>query len=86
MFDEYRHFLHKNHKYQSAEKHHFNGKEEIKLKLQRMKPHLWQLEYNRIWGNVTPPNGSSLKIIYFNYVLLANYVIDNHEGCQGITD
>ena len=28
VFDEYRHFLHRNHKYQTTKKHLFNGKEE----------------------------------------------------------
>ena len=51
-----------------------------------MKPHLCQLEYNRIQGNVTSPNGLCLEMIYFNCVLLANYVINDHEGCQSINN
>ena len=47
VFDEYRHFLPKNHRYRTIEKHIFNGKEEIGLKPRRMTPHLWRLEYNR---------------------------------------
>ena len=81
MFDENRNFL-----FKSAKKHIFNGKEETTSKPQRMTHHLWQLKYNRVWGNVSPPNGLCLEIIYFNCVLLAKYVIDDHEGCQGITD
>ena len=59
VFDECRHFLHRNHKYRSTEKHLFNGKEETTSKPRRMKPRLWKLEYNRInrRGNVVPPNG-----------------------------
>ena len=51
-----------NHKYQSTEKHLFNGKEETTSKPQIMTPHLWKLEYNRInrQGNVVPPNGLCL--------------------------
>ena len=76
----------KQHKYQSAKKHLFNEKEETTSKPWRMKPHLWKLEYNRIWGNVTLPNGLCLEIIYFDCVLLADYVIDDHEVHQSITD
>jgi hypothetical protein len=32
VFDEYRHFLSKNHRYRSTKKHLFNGKEETGLK------------------------------------------------------
>ena len=62
VFDECRHFLHRNHKYRSTEKHLFNGKEETTSKPQRMTPRLWKLEYNRInrRGNVVPPNGLCL--------------------------
>ena len=48
MFDEYRHFLLKTHKYRTTEKHIFNRKEETGLKPQRMTSHLYRLEYNRI--------------------------------------
>ena len=68
------------------EKYLFNGKEETTSKPRRMKPHLWHLEYNRIWGSLTPPNGLYLEIIYFDFVLLANYVINDQEGHQGITN
>ena len=47
VFDEYRHFLSKNHRYRTIEKHIFNGKEETGLKPRRMTPHLWKLEYNK---------------------------------------
>jgi hypothetical protein len=47
VFDEYRHFLSKNHRYRSTEKHIFNGKEENGLKPWRMTPRLWKLQYNR---------------------------------------
>ena len=45
-----------------------------------MTPHLWKLEYNLTRGSIAPPNGLCLKIIYFDCVLLANYVIDDREG------
>ena len=48
VFDEFRHFLSRNHKYCIAEKHIFNDKEETGLKPRRMTPQLWMLEYNRI--------------------------------------
>ena len=59
VFDENRHFLHRNHKYRITEKHLFNGLEETTSKPQRMTPRLWKLEYNKInhRGNVIPPNG-----------------------------
>ena len=40
VFDEYRHFLSKNHRYRSTKKHLFNGKEENALKQHRITPHL----------------------------------------------
>ena len=46
VFDEYKHFLSKNHRYRTTEKHIFNGKEETALKPQRMTPHIWKLQYN----------------------------------------
>jgi DNA-directed RNA polymerase subunit RPC12/RpoP len=45
VFDEYRHFLHKNHSYQTTDKAKFNGKEGNGKKPQRMTPRLWKLEY-----------------------------------------
>jgi hypothetical protein len=48
VFDEYRHFLSKNHKYRTTEKDLFNGKQETGLKPQRMTPRLWKLAYDRI--------------------------------------
>jgi hypothetical protein len=48
LFDEYRHFLSKNHKYHTTEKDLFNKKQEIGLKPQRMEPRLWKLAYDRI--------------------------------------
>ena len=47
VFDEYSHFLCKNDRYQTTDKHVFNGKQETALKPQRMTPHLWKLKYNR---------------------------------------
>ena len=47
VFDEYRNFLSKNHRYRTTEKHLFNGKQENALKTQRMTPHLRKLQYNR---------------------------------------
>ena len=40
VFDEYIHFLYKNHKYHTTEKYIFNGKQETDLKPQRMTPRL----------------------------------------------
>ena len=40
VFNEYRHFLSKNHRYRTIEKHIFNGKEETALKPQRMTSHM----------------------------------------------
>ena len=48
VVDEYRHFLSKNHKYHTTEKDLFNGKQETRLKPQRMSPCLWKLAYDRI--------------------------------------
>ena len=48
MFDEYRNFLSKNHKYRTTEKDLFNGKQETGLKPQRMTPRLWKLAYDGI--------------------------------------
>ena len=48
VFDEYRHFLSKNHRYRTFKKHFFNEKEETPLKPRRMTPRLSKLEYNRI--------------------------------------
>jgi hypothetical protein len=46
VFDEYRHFLPKKHKYRTTKKHIFNWKEETRLKPRRMIPHRRRLEYN----------------------------------------
>ena len=48
VFDEFRHFLSRNHKSRTTKKHLFNDKEETGLKPGRMTPQLWNLEYNRI--------------------------------------
>jgi hypothetical protein len=48
VFDEYRHFLSKNHKYRTTEKYLLNGKQDTGLKPQRMTPCLWKLAYDRI--------------------------------------
>ena len=47
LFDEYRNFLSKNHKYRTIEINIFNGKQETALKPWRMTPHLWKMQYNR---------------------------------------
>ena len=47
VFDEYRHFLSKNHRYRTTERNIFNGKQETALKPRRMTPHLWKMQYNR---------------------------------------
>ena len=54
VFDEFRLFLHNNHKYRIAEKHLFNVKEETSSRQQRMTPHSWKLEYDQLnhRGNV----------------------------------
>ena len=46
VFDEYRHFLSKNHRYRTTERNIFNGKQETALKPWRMTPHLWKRQYN----------------------------------------
>ena len=46
VFDEYMHFLSKNHRYRTTEKHLFNGKQETALKQQRMTPHICKFQYN----------------------------------------
>ena len=56
MFDEYRHFLPKNHSYRTTDKAKFNGKEENGKKTRRMTPRLWKLEYIR--------NRQGTQIIY----------------------
>ena len=63
-FDEYGHFLPRNHRYQTTEKTKFNGKEENGKKPRRMTPHLWKLEYNR--------NLRGMQIVYvaYKYVIL----------------
>ena len=43
VFDEYRHLLSKNHRYQTIDKHIFNGKQYTELKPLRMTPHLSKL-------------------------------------------
>jgi hypothetical protein len=48
VFDEYIHFISKNHKYGTTKKYMFNGKQETGLKPQRMTPRLWNLAYDRI--------------------------------------
>jgi hypothetical protein len=62
VFDEYRHFLSKNHRYRSTEKHIFNGKEENGLKPWRMTPRLWQLQYNRNRQGILD------QIVYVSYM------------------
>ena len=54
VFDEFRKFLHNNHKYRITKKYIFNGKEETTSRPQGMTHHLWKLEYDRLncQGNV----------------------------------
>ena len=47
VFDEYRNFLSKNHRYRTTEKNIFNGKQETTLKPWRITPHLWKMQHNR---------------------------------------
>ena len=47
VFDEYRHFLSKNHMYRENERNIFNGNQETPLKPRRITPHLWKMQYNR---------------------------------------
>ena len=47
VFDEYRNFLSKNHRYRTNERNIFNGKQDIALKPRRMTPHLSNMRYNR---------------------------------------
>jgi hypothetical protein len=68
VFDEYRHFLSKNHRYRSTEKHIFNGKEETGLKPQRMTPRLWKLQYNRNRQGMD-------QIVYVSYMKCLEYFI-----------
>jgi hypothetical protein len=56
VFDEYRHFLCKNHNYRTTDKEKFNGKEENGKKPRRMTPHLWKSKYIR--------NSQGTQIIY----------------------
>jgi hypothetical protein len=56
VFDQYRHFLPKNHSYRTTDKAKFNGKEENEKNLRRMTPRLWKLEYIR--------NRQGMQIIY----------------------
>ena len=88
VFDECRHFLHRNHKYRSTKKHLLNGKEETTSNPQRMKPHLWKLEYIRIncQGNVILPNSLCLEFIFFYCVFFINDISDYGKGCQDINN
>ena len=47
VFDGYIHLISKKHRYQITEKYIFNGKEENRLKPQRMTPRLWKKKYKR---------------------------------------
>ena len=64
VFDEYRHFLPKNHRYRTTKKTIFNGKDENGKKPQRMTPHLWKLEYNR------HRHGMQIVYVAYKYVIL----------------
>ena len=89
MFDEHRHFLHKNHNYKIVKKYLFNGKEETTSNPQRMTPHMSKLEYNRMnhQGNGIPSDVGFCMKFKFGYCLLfTNDIIDVHEGCQGIDE
>ena len=87
VFDEFRNFLHNNHKYRISKKHLFNGKEETSSRSRRMTPHLWKLEYD--WlnrrGNVQFVI-RSLKFLFWYCLIFTNAIIDAREGCQGIND
>ena len=48
VFEEFRYFLHNNHRYQIVKKHRFKGKEETSSRPRRMTPHLWKLEYDQL--------------------------------------
>jgi hypothetical protein len=61
VFDEYRHFLPKNHTYRTTDKEKFNGKEEKGKKPRRMTPHLWKLEYDR--------NRQGMQMVYVSYII-----------------
>ena len=61
MFDEYRHFLPKNHPYRTTDKAKLNGKEGNGKKTRRMTPHLWKLEYNR--------NRQGMQLVYVSYII-----------------
>jgi len=61
VFDEYRHFLPKNHTYRTTDKAKFNGKEENGKKPRRMTPHLWKLEYNR--------NRQGMQLVYVSNII-----------------
>jgi hypothetical protein len=75
VFDEYRHFLPKNHRYRNTDKHIFNGKEESGIKPRRMTPHLWKLEYNR-----SNRQCKSIFIIVCN-ILHFLIVLNSHVYC-----
>ena len=87
VFDEFRHFLHNNHRYWISKKHLFNGKEETSSRPRRMTPHLWKLEYDRLnrRGNVQFVI-RSLKFVFWYYLIFTNAIIDTHEGHQCIND
>ena len=86
VFDENRHFLHRNHKYQIIKKHLFNVLEETTSKPQRMTPRLWKLAYNKInrQGNVIPFDGFCFKFIFRYCVLFTDHMIDGCDGRQDI--
>ena len=66
VFDEYKHFLPKNHRYRTTEKHIFNLKEETGIKPRRMTPHLWKLEYNIL-------NRHGNHLVYVSTYILMSY-------------
>ena len=68
VFDEYRHFLSKNHRYQTTKRNLFNWKKETALKPQRMTPHLWKLQYNRNRQDGTDES-SYMKCYVFFFIL-----------------
>jgi hypothetical protein len=71
VFDEYRHFLSKKHKYHTTGNDIFNGKHKIGLKPQRMTPHLCKLAYDKINPRCTHffmyHKWNHVLKFYFNY-------------------
>lgn len=87
VFDEYRHFLSKNHRYCAIENHILNGKEETILKPRRMTPQLWKLEYNRNHheGHMIPRGMKNyptyfMRFLYYEHLIIAHFFDKMHIG------